>query len=123
MPLDIPLNQAELHQLSEAFLNVSDRQISAAGSLSFVRYSERSKELAEALTFATLNDPARATGFAEECDRLGGTCDALADHVGSHEGRMFWAGKKALLLGLADHFHDLAAKAQKRPAQGLLEIH
>lgn len=123
MPLDIPQNQAELDQLADALKSVSDRQPTASATLSFLRYSDRAKQLSRALTFATLNDPGQATGFAEQCDRLGGVCDALSDHVASHEGRMFWAGKKALLLGLADHFHDLAAKAQKRPVQGLLEIH
>jgi len=123
MPLDIPTNQAELDQLAEALKNVSERQTTASGILSFLRYSDRAKQLSHGLTFATLNDPGEATGFAEKCDSLSGICDGLADHVASDEGRLFWANKKALLLGLADHFHDLAAKAQKRPAQGLLEIH
>ena len=122
MPLHIAQNQADLDQLSEALEGVGERQQSPTGSITFYRYSDRAKQLSRALTFATLNDPAEATSFADSCDSLSGVCDALADHVMSPEGRLFWEGKKALLLGLADHFHDLAAQAKKRPAQALLNF-
>ena len=122
MPLHIPQNQAELDQLSEALKGVGERQPTASGSLPFFRYSDRAKQLSRALTFATLDDPAEATAFADSCDSLSGVCDALADHVMSPEGRLFWQDKKALLLGLADHFHHLAAQAKKRPAQHLLNL-
>lgn len=122
MPLDIPTNQSELNELAEALESVSERQPSASGILTFLRYSDRAKQLAHALTFATLNDPAQAVGFADNCDTLAGVCGALRDHVVSTEGSLFWKGKKALLLGLADHFHDLAEQARNRPGQDLLNL-
>lgn len=122
MPLHIPQNQAELDQLSEALKGVGERQSTVSGSLTFFRYSDRAKQLSRALTFATLNDPAEATAFADSCDSLSGVCEALADHVTSTEGSLFWQDKKALLLGLADHFHDLAEQAKKRHAQDLLNL-
>lgn len=122
MPLDIDTNQAELKQLGEALESVATRQPSEVAALTFIRYADRAKQLAHGLTFATLNDPAQAIGFADNCDTLSGVCDGLADHVGSAEGRLFWEGKKALLLGLADHFHELAEKARARASQDLLNL-